>query len=200
MTPPGLTASSSSSEAQSTRLAGALATDAHAVAREGEHVDAYDDPVRVPGRRCSGSDDLVADLVRADVVARARPRGPGHRPHGLSPVLCSVIAGCETHREHRLRRASRLTSALPGVGPEPPSPPALSWPKFELLGGVSVRGRRRLASAQADVDKARSEGEAKARDLQGRLEHQEALVTSLRPALQTTEGSKGESDALLEAK
>jgi CAP-Gly domain-containing linker protein 1 len=59
---------------------------------------------------------------------------------------------------------------------------------------------RSLSNTSADTDKARSEGETRARDLQSLLDDKEALLSSLKESLALKEGAETETHALIIAK
>lgn len=59
---------------------------------------------------------------------------------------------------------------------------------------------RTLSNASADTDKARAEGETRARDLQSLLDDKDALLSSLKESLALKEGAETETHALIIAK
>jgi chromosome segregation ATPase len=59
---------------------------------------------------------------------------------------------------------------------------------------------RSLSNASADIDKARAEGETRARDLQSLLDDNETLLSSLKESLALKEGAETETHAHITAK
>lgn len=59
---------------------------------------------------------------------------------------------------------------------------------------------RALLNATADVDKVRTDGESRIRDLQSRLDDKDTLLQNLKEAVEQKEGLESETDAVLKTK
>lgn len=59
---------------------------------------------------------------------------------------------------------------------------------------------RNLVNITADMDKARTDGESRIRDMQSRLEDKDTLLQNLKEAVEKKEGLENETDAILKAK
>lgn len=59
---------------------------------------------------------------------------------------------------------------------------------------------RALVNATADMDKIRTDGESRIRDVQSRLDDKDILLQNLREAVEQKEGVESETDAILRAK